>query len=244
MSLLKVSLFSILSALSFATAPQPAYGSAPPQDSYLVRPGDSLWKIASRAQVYGTAWKWPLIYDANQRIIDPELIEVGWNLNVPLAPTQDEIVVAMEQARQYEGRAEVVPPVEGMALADIRVMDDTLPIQAPPKASALADPFAAILVLGAFIFTGLLILAYSFVPLFLAWTRVDEPVLTEDEMEQMRAMSPEEPGTQAATEIQPQPTESEEIVRAMEGKDPPKPTWKVAENGELVKEEEREKMAA
>jgi hypothetical protein len=241
MSLLKVTFSFIFSALYFSLAPPPVYGAAPPHDAYLVRPGDSLWKIASRTHVYGSPWKWPLIYDANPQIANPELIEVGWRLSVPLAPSPEAVMVAMEQARQYDGGAELPAPAPAMALADIRVMDDSLPV---PHAAANGpvDPFAAVLVLGVFVFTGLLILTYSFVPLFLAWTRMDEPMLGTELASEALPQAPVEP------ELQPQPTESEEIVRAMEGQDPPRPAWRVAEDGELVreefKEEGREKMAA
>jgi hypothetical protein len=131
----------------------------------------------------------------------------------------------MEQARQYEGPAEQVPPVAPMSVADLRVMDDSLPQQPPKRLFPGADPLVSLLVLGAFLFTGLLILAYSFVPLFLAWTRSEEPVLKQEAGEGPMAETaiavPAEPAEEAAAAgLKPQPTESEAIVRAMQGPDP------------------------
>ena len=48
-----------------------------------IRRGDSLWKISRRA--YGTGFKYPLIFDANPHIKNPNVIEVGEFLRVPLS---------------------------------------------------------------------------------------------------------------------------------------------------------------
>lgn len=47
-----------------------------------IRRGDSLWKISRRA--YGTGFKYPLIFDANPHLKNPDVIEVGEFLRVPL----------------------------------------------------------------------------------------------------------------------------------------------------------------
>lgn len=47
-----------------------------------VRRGDSLWKIARRA--YGTGFKYPLIFAANPHLTNPDEIEVGDFIRVPL----------------------------------------------------------------------------------------------------------------------------------------------------------------
>jgi nucleoid-associated protein YgaU len=69
-----------------AAAPRPA--SAP--ETYVVRPGDSLWAIASRHLGAGAtnaqiAAEWPRWYRANRAAIgsDPSLIHVGTPLVVP-----------------------------------------------------------------------------------------------------------------------------------------------------------------
>ena len=50
-----------------------------------VKPGDSLSKIAKRK--YGNANLWKTIYEANQeRIKNPDLIQVGWELRIPAKP--------------------------------------------------------------------------------------------------------------------------------------------------------------
>jgi len=50
--------------------------------SYVVKPGDSLSKIAQ--QVYGNMNDWRKIYDANREIIkDPDLIHPGQTLRLP-----------------------------------------------------------------------------------------------------------------------------------------------------------------
>lgn len=54
-------------------------------ETYTVKPGDSLSKIAKKK--YGNANLWKLIYEANQgRIKNPDLIQVGWELKIPARP--------------------------------------------------------------------------------------------------------------------------------------------------------------
>jgi nucleoid-associated protein YgaU len=48
-----------------------------------IRRGDSLWKISRRA--YGTGFKYPLIFKANPHLKNPNKIEVGEFLRVPLS---------------------------------------------------------------------------------------------------------------------------------------------------------------
>ncbi len=54
-------------------------------ETYKVQPGDSLSKIAKKK--YGNANLWKLIFEANQeRIKNPDLIQVGWELRIPAKP--------------------------------------------------------------------------------------------------------------------------------------------------------------
>jgi LysM repeat protein len=56
-------------------------------DSYTVRPGDTLFKIA--AAFYGDGNQWRLIYAANKATIkNPDVIQVGWVLDIPPADWQ------------------------------------------------------------------------------------------------------------------------------------------------------------
>ncbi|WP_207435581.1 LysM peptidoglycan-binding domain-containing protein [Sabulibacter ruber] len=68
-----------------AAAPQPAAAPAQPAfDTYTVKSGDSLSKIAKN--FYGDAQQWHKIHQANlDKIKNPDLIEVGWQLKIPKA---------------------------------------------------------------------------------------------------------------------------------------------------------------
>jgi nucleoid-associated protein YgaU len=63
-------------ASTTAKAPAAVY------ETYTVKPGDSLSKIAKLK--YGKANLWKAIYEANKdRIKNPDLIQVGWELKIP-----------------------------------------------------------------------------------------------------------------------------------------------------------------
>ncbi|MBX7185790.1 MAG: LysM peptidoglycan-binding domain-containing protein [Vicinamibacteria bacterium] len=54
-------------------------------ETYTVKSGDSLSKIAKRK--YGNANLWKAIFEANKdRIKNPDLIQVGWELRIPAKP--------------------------------------------------------------------------------------------------------------------------------------------------------------
>jgi len=51
--------------------------------TYDVVKGDCLWDIAGKKNVYADSFQWPLLWKANRdQIQNPDLIEVGWRLNV------------------------------------------------------------------------------------------------------------------------------------------------------------------
>ena len=53
-------------------------------DTYTVKSGDSLSKIAK--QYYGDAMQWKKIHEANKdQISNPDLIQPGWVLKIPKA---------------------------------------------------------------------------------------------------------------------------------------------------------------
>jgi len=73
--------FSNVRSGSSSTAPDQSASSQHDQ-TYVVKPGDSLSKIAQ--QVYGNINDWRKIYDANRDIInDPDLIHPGQTLRLP-----------------------------------------------------------------------------------------------------------------------------------------------------------------
>jgi LysM domain-containing protein len=52
--------------------------------AYTVRPGDSLWRIAAREDVYGRGAGWKRLYEANQnRIRNPDRIVPGQEIKIP-----------------------------------------------------------------------------------------------------------------------------------------------------------------
>ena len=72
--------FSNVQSGSSSTAPSPA-GPAT-TNTYIVKQGDSLSKIAKER--YGNANQWPKIYEANKDVIkDPDLIYPGQTLKIP-----------------------------------------------------------------------------------------------------------------------------------------------------------------
>jgi nucleoid-associated protein YgaU len=71
--------FSDVRSGASSTAPE-----AQVQDTYEVKSGDSLSKIAKR--VYGNASDWKKIFEANQDVLkDPDKIFPGQKLKIPAA---------------------------------------------------------------------------------------------------------------------------------------------------------------
>ena len=68
-------------ASTTAKAPAPAVV----YETNTVKAGDSLSKIAKKK--YGNANLWKLIHEANKdRIKNPDLIQIGWELKIPAKP--------------------------------------------------------------------------------------------------------------------------------------------------------------
>lgn len=71
---------------------------------HRVSAGESLWSISARPEVYANGFLWPLIWDANRdRIKDPSQLQAGQKLRIRPNPTVDEVVRAVEYARQQAG---------------------------------------------------------------------------------------------------------------------------------------------
>lgn len=77
-------------ATSLEQSPQPTPAEVGEgSERYLVRPGDSLWKIAESQ--LGSGRRWPEIYELNagkemgngRRLVNPHLIRPGWPLQLP-----------------------------------------------------------------------------------------------------------------------------------------------------------------
>ena len=68
------------------TAPpkRAAGGAGSTPGTYVVKPGDSLWRISGRAEVFGRATEWQRLHDANRdRIHDPDRIYPGQEIHIP-----------------------------------------------------------------------------------------------------------------------------------------------------------------
>jgi nucleoid-associated protein YgaU len=75
---------AIETRLAEARPPSRAGSRAAPADAVTVRPGDSLWRLSARQDIYGDPRRWPRLYQANRdRIRDADLIHPGQELRVP-----------------------------------------------------------------------------------------------------------------------------------------------------------------
>lgn len=75
--------------------------------SYMVQPGDSLWKISAEIPALGDAFRWPLLYKGNRdQITDPDLIQPRQELQYRKKYDETEVSQAVEKARS---RAAYVP---------------------------------------------------------------------------------------------------------------------------------------
>ena len=54
---------------------------------YIVKPGDSFWKISGMSFIYGNPFKWKAIYNVNKNILvnpsNPWLINPGMRFEIP-----------------------------------------------------------------------------------------------------------------------------------------------------------------
>jgi nucleoid-associated protein YgaU len=73
---------------------------------YIVKKGDSLWKISARKSGLGDPFRWPLIFKANRdQIQDPDFIEAAQDLSFKKSYNKDEVADAVK-------KAEITPPYE------------------------------------------------------------------------------------------------------------------------------------
>ena len=89
--------------------------------TYAVKPGDSLWTISGKPEVYDNPHLWPLIWDENRGTLpNPNKLRGGQVLRLRPHPTTDEVVRAVDEARQKKAapRETVTPDIGEIREAD------------------------------------------------------------------------------------------------------------------------------
>jgi nucleoid-associated protein YgaU len=83
-------------------------------DTYVVKKGDCLWRIAGQMDIYGDTYMWPIIYDANKKKIkNPNLIYPGQKLKIPREGVSMD---AVKKARKKAGASKpYAPPADAKA---------------------------------------------------------------------------------------------------------------------------------
>lgn len=183
---------------------------AAPLGAYTVAKGDCLWKIAARADVFHDPWLWPLLEEANPVLIqDPDRIEPGWRLRVPLHPTEAQVALARKRAQAYK-EAPAFPQVE---LAP----EPSVPVPVPVMPTHAQVPWILLGILGAL---ALLALLVAFVHgLLRPAPAVSEPTPMSTDLPSLG--TPEnEPEKSVESPPSIGPTESEANLRADQGPDP------------------------
>jgi len=67
---------------------------------YVVKKGDTLWGISTINDIYADPFQWPLLYKANRdQIKDPDIIEVGQELDVKKDYSQTQVSDAIQKAK-------------------------------------------------------------------------------------------------------------------------------------------------
>ena len=74
--------------------------TAVPGAKYVVKKGDTLWGISSMGKIYQDPFQWPLLFKANRdQVADPDIIEVGQELDVKEGLTSTEKDDAIQKAK-------------------------------------------------------------------------------------------------------------------------------------------------
>ncbi len=97
---------TILLPASAAPSPSAAPGVV---DRITVRDGDTLWDLAQ--EHLGDPRMWPELFDANrERIVDPDEIDVGWQLSIPTPPPEQSEVLPPPEQEPAPAQVEPIPP--------------------------------------------------------------------------------------------------------------------------------------
>lgn len=65
-------------------SPEPKPSNVDPGAGYVVKAGDSLWRISGRTEVFGDGAKWKTLYEANRgRVKNPDRIYPGQEIQIP-----------------------------------------------------------------------------------------------------------------------------------------------------------------
>lgn len=77
-----------MSSTEFTAPTSPSSSVAPTAvgaDTYVVQPRDSLWSIAKKPEIYGSATQWRRLFDANRDLLkgNPNGLRVGMTLQIP-----------------------------------------------------------------------------------------------------------------------------------------------------------------
>lgn len=108
-----------------AAAADKGMGAVPPPDTYVIRPGDTLWDLSGR--FLNNPWYWPKVWSFNPELTNPHWIEPGTVLK--LYPSAEEAPARVEplaggaaEAAAAEEPTDVEPPreLEDFSRADMK----------------------------------------------------------------------------------------------------------------------------
>ncbi|MBI5562787.1 MAG: LysM peptidoglycan-binding domain-containing protein [Deltaproteobacteria bacterium] len=72
------------------------------EESYIVKKGDSLWKIAAKKKIYSNPWLWPILYKYNLKTVyNPDLIYPNYTLKIKRGMPQPEKEFAVRKAKRH-----------------------------------------------------------------------------------------------------------------------------------------------